>query len=661
MVGSEAAVPSEAANPSEAAVPSEGTFGVEATADAPMPANHGEDPTAAGTTVRVRDRAVPGESAEELLYEVPGARPLQTGMLGSFAGVALRGAGLTHTTVLLGNLPLHGADTGPFNLNLVPLAALERIEVYRGGAPVWLGDGAIGGVVRLIPRRDHTSALGATATAGSFGTFTGSGHASVAGDHARVFATVGVRHTEGNYPFVDDVTLLTPGDEVVRRRQNAWATDAYQLLTVTADAGQGELQAVLLGLSRLQGDPGPASRPAPDARRNLQHGFAALGWHRDHGGPTPWRVQLAVGGGMERNRFTDLYAQVGIGRERTDDLTAGAFLRTATSAALARWLELGLVGNVRYDRYEPEDSFALRPVGASERWTPSLAVEPRIHGKLGALRVDVRPSARVAFSSARVASTRVTDDGVAQARTHVLPTLRLGVAVSPTAWLAIAGSAATGARLPSVVELFGDRGTLLPNPALRPEGSTAYDLGVTARARGPQVRGSIEARAFWTELRDLIRYRRTAQFTAIAENVEQARSTGLELGVQGEAWTHLHVQGALTWMDTRVATGQELPQRPRVVAQLRPELRSGPLGDHIDDVGLHVGLVHVGANFVDPANLARLPPRTWVHVGARLDAFDGLRASLVERDVFDRRGTDLLGFPLPGRRVTLSVAYHRDL
>jgi hypothetical protein len=40
---------------------------------------------------------------------------------------------------------------------------------------------------------------------------------------------------------------------------------------------------------------------------------------------------------------------------------------------------------------------------------------------------------------------------------------------------------------------------------------------------------------------------------------------------------------------------------------------------------------------------------------------DALAFDVAVDDLFDTRGEDLLGFPLPGRRFAVSVAYRREI
>ena len=92
-------------------------------------------------------------------------------VLGPSESAALRGAEAEHTAVLFGDVPLTSADAGAFDLSALPLALAERVVVYRGGAPLWLSQGSIGGIVQLIPRTAADAHASVTATAGSFGSY----------------------------------------------------------------------------------------------------------------------------------------------------------------------------------------------------------------------------------------------------------------------------------------------------------------------------------------------------------------------------------------------------------------------------------------------------------------------------------------------------------
>jgi len=70
----------------------------------------------------------------------------------------LRGQGSSSTLVLLNGrrLAAHGLDGGTVDLNQIPMAALERIEILKDGASAIYGTDAIGGVINFILKKNYT-------------------------------------------------------------------------------------------------------------------------------------------------------------------------------------------------------------------------------------------------------------------------------------------------------------------------------------------------------------------------------------------------------------------------------------------------------------------------------------------------------------------------
>jgi iron complex outermembrane receptor protein len=82
------------------------------------------------------------------------------------ATVSLHGLGSNATLVLINGrrfAPLPTVDPNGgvatlYNLNTIPLAAIERVEVLKGGASAIYGSDAIGGVVNIVLREDYRGA-----------------------------------------------------------------------------------------------------------------------------------------------------------------------------------------------------------------------------------------------------------------------------------------------------------------------------------------------------------------------------------------------------------------------------------------------------------------------------------------------------------------------
>lgn len=89
-------------------------------------------------------------------------RPQSGSSAQSFAGIDLRGLGSARTLVLLDGRRLPKAPNvgDSVDLNTVPMAAVERIEILTDGASAVYGSDAIGGVVNIITRKDFEGIAG---------------------------------------------------------------------------------------------------------------------------------------------------------------------------------------------------------------------------------------------------------------------------------------------------------------------------------------------------------------------------------------------------------------------------------------------------------------------------------------------------------------------
>lgn len=142
----------------------------------PEPAQAGEEIVVTGTLIRNPNIVssspvnVVGEEeielqqsnvAEELLRELPGVVPsigsaVNNGNGGS-SYVNLRGLGSNRNLVLLDGTRLVPADLqGRVDLNNIPLALVERVDVLTGGASTTYGADAVAGVVNFITKDDFS-------------------------------------------------------------------------------------------------------------------------------------------------------------------------------------------------------------------------------------------------------------------------------------------------------------------------------------------------------------------------------------------------------------------------------------------------------------------------------------------------------------------------
>ncbi|HEX8481798.1 MAG TPA: TonB-dependent receptor [Allosphingosinicella sp.] len=100
-------------------------------------------------------------NAEEILRSLPGAVPAIGSAAnngnGGFATIDLRGLGFQRNLVLLDGNRISASDSnGVVDLNNIPLALIERVDVLTGGASTTYGADAVSGVVNFITSRNFT-------------------------------------------------------------------------------------------------------------------------------------------------------------------------------------------------------------------------------------------------------------------------------------------------------------------------------------------------------------------------------------------------------------------------------------------------------------------------------------------------------------------------
>ncbi len=108
-------------------------------------------------------RSVGVTSTEEIVQRITSSQSSLgvSQSIGSTTGggtyASLRGLGSNKTLILLNGrrLAFFGIGGNAVDLNAIPFAALDRIEVLRDGASAIYGTDAVGGVINFITKRDY--------------------------------------------------------------------------------------------------------------------------------------------------------------------------------------------------------------------------------------------------------------------------------------------------------------------------------------------------------------------------------------------------------------------------------------------------------------------------------------------------------------------------
>ena len=103
------------------------------------------------------------------LDRVAGVRVRESGGVGSNFNVTLNGFSGRHIRYFIDGIPMDNFGSS-FQINNIPINVAERVEVYKGVVPIWLGSDALGGAVNIVTGNKHSNYLDASYSYGSFNT-----------------------------------------------------------------------------------------------------------------------------------------------------------------------------------------------------------------------------------------------------------------------------------------------------------------------------------------------------------------------------------------------------------------------------------------------------------------------------------------------------------
>lgn len=606
-----------------------------------------------------------------------GAIASSLGGFGAFQSISVRGAAPGHTAVLIDGVPLAKLAAVTTDLGRFPASAFGEVRFYRGAVPVELGGAGVGGAVDLVTklgRGEHGERWTASAGFGSYG----ARHirARYGDEHldgrAESSTTIGYQGATGDYTYFDDNgTLLNKADDGYKTRANN-GFDQIDASTRVATTPQPIGAGLRLAYKR-QGLPGSTARPAESAKLSTFDGILDANGETRAGTWTGRHQGFAL---LERQALRDETGELGLGRAERTYTTLSLGVSTAWRRPVGdHQLVLGteLRADAFSDHDDASDMDALSGTrtggavmaGIDLHLAPQLVVTP-------AVRLEALNSQPTPLSVGPTAGMDVPS------RWDTVPSPRVTALFAVTSDVAIKGSTGLYARLPTLLEVFGNRGFIIGTPDLKAEHGPSSDLGVVwAPARavggGDVDRLLVQADVFASRAHDTIAFVTYAGYITRAANIGDTQSYGAEL----IASLRLARTLSLTASYTRLATeqmsndvsldGKPVPRRPAHVAYGRADAERRMLGR---SGSVWVDASYQSESFLDPASLGVTPHRLLIGTGARVELVKNLAVAFAVQNVadvriaylqLDRRTptplTDVAGFPLPGRSFYLSVDF----
>lgn len=188
--------------------------------------------------IETGEASVRNIQTNELLNRSVGVKVRQNGGLGSAVDYNLNGMSGNSIKIFIDGIPISTYGSS-FDLNSIPPAMIERVEVFKGVVPGELSDDALGGAINVILKENIGNSIGASVSYGSFNTQQANFNANYQAENSGFFlkASGFYNYSDNDYEvwgkFVRNILPNGRYDYVRARRFN----DAFRSYGGIAEAG----------------------------------------------------------------------------------------------------------------------------------------------------------------------------------------------------------------------------------------------------------------------------------------------------------------------------------------------------------------------------------------------------------------------------------------
>lgn len=555
----------------------------------------------------------------DILRQVPGVAISASGSAGSTTQVRMRGAEGNHVLVLIDGVPTMDNSSGEFDFGRLSVSDIESVEVLRGPQSAFWGSNALAGVINIITKSGTRNGMSTSLATefGTDGTKMGAVEIGYGQDNFDLLGSVSIRHTDGfnisslgseldgathlsaNLKFNADITPTLSVDGVVRYGFVHADTDDQNWMT------------------------GIVEDTFDTTRGNELLGALGFKWESEDG--QVFQTSRISGTRVDRENFdtTGTLSGATTGDTYKGSYQIGRHFQTPELADSEHTITLG------YDLIA--ETFTRLPPNAlamQTRTTNSFVGEYR--GKF-ANQFDLTAALR-----------HDINDQFANATTYSLS----GAWNIPNSETTLHASVGTGSTNPTFVEQFGwDPASFIGNPALLPETSFGWDIGVRQTLLDGMV--TLDVTYFNQDLENEIFTDYSGPIPTAANDFGISTRKGIEVSALLDLYNGFTASASYTYTDSRDPNGDPEVRRPMHtgVINLAYAFEEIPLK-------LHSELVLVGdAHDMDWGTYTpvTLPAHTILNAGLNYQVNDSVEVYGRIHNLFDTSYQTVYGYNNPGR------------
>ncbi|QJD95449.1 TonB-dependent receptor [Mucilaginibacter robiniae] len=498
----------------------------------------------------------------DALDRVSGVRVRESGGVGSDFNLSLNGLSGNHVRFFIDGIPMENFGSS-FQINNIPINIAERVEVYKGVVPVWLGSDALGGAINIITGDRYRNYIDASYSYGSFNTHRSVINAAVTSKKGYTLQLNAFQnYSDNDYKVKVDVSDAYTGaytpNAIVRRFH-----DQYHNETLIANIGVVDKRfadKLLFGITL-----GKNYKEIQTGARMVSV-FGA--WHRrgDIVMPTFKYKKVNLIKGLDLT----LNANYNLGTEQNIDTVNGRYdwygtlKPTGSNGERSRSLykyknHNGIATAMANYRLSDNQSIAVSDVFNTFNRKGSDVLNPTVTANelpkktqknvLGiGYTYDIKDKWSASIFGKQLYQHNVTGNAQGQASTN-----KFGYGVAATYFvipnLQIKSSYELTNRLPEAQEIFGDVENQEGNPNLKPEQSKNVNLGLNYNfAINSDNRFLVNANAFYRHASNFIFYRlNNNQTKLVADNRDGVSTIGGDGEIRYSYRSWLSVGTTLTY------------------------------------------------------------------------------------------------------------------
>ena len=603
------------------------------------------------------------ENLSEVIEKEAGIQVKQSGGLGSYSSVSLRGVSSQQVLVFIDGIPLNEASGGGVNLGNIPISDIELIEIYRGITPINFARASFGGVINIRTKRKGTKKIMVNSSTGfgSFNTYTLSAFLSHKPGKFDYTINADYLSSDNDYKiFFDPTPLFNNGDEGWEKRQNS-QFDQNNLLSKFGFNFTPDLRIDISNqfFIKDQGIPNTNNRKVNRASLSTTRNLSNIRFTINNISPYHFNTVARADYSYKKEEWYDVGNWVGIGQQHEK--------YTTTTYGYNHFFEWPTEYYIFYAVFDvhQEDFMAKNLLESnSSQYNPSsrLSYSIGIGSNIILLneKLFVNPAFRYhyIFDKLEIGTETLLTDyrGRSQSKSYFDP--QIGIKSNILKWLTLKTNLAKYTREPSFFELFGDRGQFYGNSELIAETGINIDAGCEIKTEFKNKllnRIVFSSSYFQSIIKDLIVNTYHAGGVGTSENISKASIQGIEASLIMDILKHFTLCGNYTWQEAMNYSKNDDSDNKKIPGKFLNSLM-GKFEIKYKLAKIDYEFVFENGMYYDSPNNLKARDKIEHNLGASLTIWD-LTFTFKAKNLGNNHYEDFNSFPQPGRSYYCTVKY----